>query len=179
MFSHQLVTTRTLPRLRFENWADPIREINARHDKRTHPVFLFANLIEDVDAFTNAEPAFQEYLQFPINGIASINTQHRTTLAASTMLSQHFRPTDIELMKLQGGAWLLIRGDQALVTTICNELRSLNKQIAATTPVAENSQSNDPNQDPGNSGERNREDEPNIQFAQFPQSNVYLVSVDW
>lgn len=178
-FSYQLVATQTLPRLRFENWADPIREINARDDKRTHPVFLFSNLIEDVDAFTNAETAFQEYLLFPINGVATINTQHRTTMAASTMLNQHFRHADIDLIKLQGGAWLLIRGDQALVTTICNDLRSLNNQIAATTPVAENSQSNDPIQDTGNSGERNRKDEPNIQFAQFSLSNVYLVSIDW
>lgn len=178
-FGHQLLTTQTLPRLRFENWSDPIKEINAREDKSNQPVFLFANLIEDVDAFSNAEPAFQEYLRFPINGVASVNVRNRTTLAGPTMLNQHFRPTDIELIKLQGGAWLLIRGDQALVTNICNDLRLLNQQIAvAANPDTENSKSKDPNPDPLGLGERNQ-DEPNIQFAQFSDSNVYLVSIDW
>jgi hypothetical protein len=179
-FSQQLVTTRTLPRLRFENWSDPIQEINARGDKSNHPVFLFSNLIEDVEAFTNADPSFQEYLLFPINGVASINIQHRTTLAGPTMLSQHFRPTDIEMMKLQGGAWLLIRGDQTLVTTICNDLRSLNDQIAtATQKDSEQEKSEGPDSDLEDSGQQNRDIEPSIQFAQFSESNVYLVSIDW
>ena len=176
--SQQLMTTATVPRLRFENWSDPIHEINSRDDKQTHPVFLFSNLIEDVHAFATDEPDFQEYLRFPIQGITRIDARQREKIAAPTISHQHFRPTDIELIKKRGGAWLLIRGDQGLVNTISSELRALAKKSAKTL-VTEPSETAIDEGLVDESSEPRSGYEPSIQFAEFPLSNVYLVSVDW
>ncbi len=171
--------TQSLPMLRLENWKDTIAEINRRQDKQTHPVFLYANLIEDVDAFANADPAFQEYLRFPISGIHTVDRTVREVIAAPTLGVQHFRPTDIELMKQQGGAWLIIRTrDPGFVGVICDELRQL------AVLLAEIEQETSP--DPTDAADGVQ---PSAQFIRFPMSplpsqsvylsDVYLVSINW
>lgn len=167
-FTSQLMTTQTLPLLRFEDWRSPIMEINAREDKSTHPVFLFANVIEDVHAFATDDQDFHSYLLFPLNGLEPVDVSNRQAIAAPTLLHQHFRPTDIELIKQQGGAWLIIRGDQPLVMAISDELRRLIKHLE------EGKEGRDPDDENGQ-----KPDGPEINFAQFPASNVYLVSIDW
>ena len=177
--AHQIITTGRIPQLRFENWEDPIREINARHDKQTQPVLLFSNLIEDVHAFSNRQPQFQEYLRFPANGLIPIDSQHREIIAAPATMSQHFRPQDIQLMKQQGGAWLLIRGDQALLTEISSDLRWMSTQPSTSQNETEQLK---PGAGHPNFAQLNQPtaiDEPRIQIAWFPGSNVYLVSINW
>ena len=224
-FAGQLAATQTLPLLRLENWRDPINEINLRKDKNTHPVFLFGNVIEDIHAFATEEPEFLDYLRFPIQGFDRIDASARQTIACPTIFLQHFRPTDIELIRRQGGCWLLIRGDQILVTEISNEFRRLAKQLAEIKKEEADGGSDDgvdekgEEQDSDGSSKSNKElaaeaenvsgdesedgaqesagkettatekpktttesdetPEPTIQFAQFPASNVYLITIDW
>ncbi len=158
--------------LRFEDWHSPIAEINNRADKQTHPVILFANLIEDVQAFERTDVAFQEYLLFPIQGLDRVETTHRKIMAAPTLTRPHFRNSDIQLMQEQGGGWLIIRADAAtanLLTEITDELRNWptrNKQSSQ-------SPESDANKKPFPAFV------PQIRFAQFPNSNVHLVSVNY
>ena len=196
-FASQLAATQTLPLLRMENWRDPINEINIRDDKKTHPVFLFGNVIEDIHAFATEEPAFLDYLRFPIQGFDRIDSSQRQTIACPTISMQHFRPTDIELTKQHGGCWLLVRGDQVLVAEISNEFRRLASQLAELEKLtAEGGDSQEPSLADGGNVDEVAEDstktpevesneeesktrQPNIQLAQFPASNVYLISIDW
>lgn len=195
-FVSQFLASKTLPMLRQENWNDPIDEINRRDDKREQPVFLFSNLIEDVHAFATEDPDFHDYLRFPVSGIHSVDGRDRVIQAAPTMGSQHFRPTDIELMKRKGGAWLIIRGDQFLVGRIGDELRAMSRlldEIEQTAPAPDQGEEEDPAnssvREPASPQASPPPNEPTLQFAQFPMShipgqnpfpsNVYLVSVDW
>ncbi len=177
--AHQMIATQRIPQLRFENWEDPIREINARQDKRRHPVFLYSNLIEDVHAFSDPTRQFQEYLRFPANGRIPIESRHREIIAAPTTTNQHLRPQDIELMRQQGGAWILIRGNQELVFAISNDLRWMLNQPSKTQNSADQLKSGSSIQDLSQPNRRTTIGEPEIQIARFFGSTVYLVSIDW
>ena len=117
-----LIKNRTPPGMRSEDWSEPIATINAVTEKQNHPVFLFANLIEDVDALTNNDEAFQEYLRFPLNGVEVLDTNHRTVIAVPTWSENHFREEDIRLMKEQGGVWLVIRARKKHTDYISDQL---------------------------------------------------------
>ena len=158
--------------LRFEDWHSPIAEINNRADKQTHPVILFANLIEDVQAFERTDGAFQEYLLFPIQGLDRVETTHRKIMSAPTLTRPHFRHRDIQLMQEQGGGWLIIRADADtanLLQEITDELRDWPTRPEQSSQALERDADKQPF----------RAFVPQIRFAQFPNSNVHLVSVDY
>ena len=152
-----------LPRLRWENWGTAIDEINANQAKKSQPVFLASNLIEDVEAFEESDPRFQEYLRFPVNGIHRIENQKsandanqsngRKIIAIPTLLVEHLRQSDIEKICESGGAWLIVRGTRELVIEIEDEI--VNK-LAALHPEA-----------------------PQLKTTRLgPLSDVYLISFD-
>jgi len=123
-----------LPRLRFEDWGSAISEINSNQAKQNQPVFLASNLIEDVEAFKQSDPRFQEYLRFPVNGIHQIENQKlvsdenkrsgREIIAIPTLPVEHFRQSDIEKIHNSGGAWLIVRGVPELAIEIQDEIVS-------------------------------------------------------
>lgn len=183
------IESQTLARLRVENWSDPIHEINQRIDKQDQPVFLFANLIEDVHAFSTDDQAFHEYLKFPLLGLEKLDFDHRQVFAAPTYSRQHFRPSDIELMRQRGGGWLLIRGTQPLVVEICNELTNLaarmNELERMEVETAKNTQAlsgDNDNDDGHNSSSPSKMAAltlPELKQAEFTGGLVVLISVDW
>ncbi len=115
-------TSSELPGLRFEDWETPIEFINADQSKRDQPIFLAANLIEDVDAFTNRAPTFQEYLLFPLKGLYSVEPK-RDLIPIPTLLREHFEDQHLRRIKKAGGAWVIIRGTEELVTEIEAEIQ--------------------------------------------------------
>jgi len=148
-----------LPGLRFEDWQTPIAFINSDDSKRSQPVFLASNLIEDVDAFTNRSSDFQAYLLFPLNGIHQINSDPEEgnagkLISVPTMAPEHFQEQHIQMMKRKGGAWILIRGTEDLAFEFEAEIRGKSKQLF-------------PN------------DNLNSNLHGSPYSYVYILSVDW
>jgi hypothetical protein len=120
----ELVTQGTITQMRIEDWKTPITEINLNDAKSAQPVFLFANVIEDSAAFANSELSFQEYLLFPLGGIDQIENLECLIQACPTLGVPHFNEKQIELVKEQGGAWLIVRAQEDLVLEIINELES-------------------------------------------------------
>ena len=116
-----LLINGSLTQLRFEDWRTPIDEINSNIEKSNHPVYLFANVIEDRAAYTNQTHDFQEYLLFPLGGIDQIQNQNRIVAAGPTLEPTHFHDEQVKLAAEQGGAWLVIRAGDELVLEIVNE----------------------------------------------------------
>lgn len=118
------IATGQLPLLRNEDWKSPVDELNTNLSKKEQPVFLFSNLIEDVDALTQRNLPFQEYLRFPVLGMYRANRNGREIIARPTMPLVHFVQSDIEKVGKTGGAWILLRTpDLQLLDEIENELR--------------------------------------------------------
>lgn len=115
---------RELPVLRVENWKSPIDAINVDASKSSHPVFLFSNLIEDVDAIQNQDPRFQRYLLFPIRGLYEVETSGRELIPRPTLPIDHFAQADVAKIKQQGGAWVMVRGNPETLNEIADQLRS-------------------------------------------------------
>ena len=124
-----------LGQFRQENWKSPIDVINDEKSKSGHPVFLAANLIEDVEAFTSSDSAFQDYLLFPVSGLHKIQRvssdgQSRELIACPTEPLEHFRSEDIELIKKSGGAWVIVRGTQGLAHELETEIVEKSRLIS-------------------------------------------------
>ena len=119
--------------LRYENWRGPIDEINRDESKLEHPVFLFSNIIEDVDAYRNDDPQFQEYLRFPVTGLYRVDQHDRSVIAGPTITREHFQEEHLESIRQQGGAWLIIRGEPMLVAAIVQQIGKQIPSIEART----------------------------------------------
>jgi len=136
--------TAKLPRLRFEDWSSAIDQINSNQAKQNQPVFLASNLIEDVKAFKQSDPRFQEYLRFPVNGIHRIKNQKLASdpnkysgheiIAIPTLPVEHFRQADIEKIHDSGGAWLIVRGVRELAIEIQDEIVSKSAALLPEAP---------------------------------------------
>ncbi len=153
---------RELPKLRVEDWLSIAQEISAREQKRGHPVFLLANLIEDVDALKNDDRQFKNYLLFPIQGLYSIDLAGRELIACPTMPTTHFLDRHIEFSKVQEGAWVVVRAEPSLVQEVADEFRARSDRLfgTANSPIISVMDSD------GISG-------PDL------QNPVYLLSIDW
>ena len=81
------------------------------------PVFLFGNVIEDVDALTDNRPEFQEYLCFPVHGAYPFRGP---VLPRPTLSLVHFNESDIERIAKEG-ALLVTRSDSGLRQEIVAE----------------------------------------------------------
>ena len=124
--TQELATWGSLPHLRYELWSDPISTINGNVAKRNQPVLLFANVIEDGDAIANLDPRFQEYLLFPVSGFAKVERTGRVVQACPTLPKSDPRrilASQVEEIKEQGGAWVLIRGRAETIEDIERDLR--------------------------------------------------------
>ncbi len=122
--TQQLVRQGTLPHLRNESWSVPVAQINADQAKRDQPVYVFANVIEDVDSFAIESAEFQDYLLFPVSGLDAVDRSGRIVQACPTAGAPHFRPDHFPLIAEQGGAWLLVRGRHETVNSVVDELRT-------------------------------------------------------
>lgn len=120
--ANDIVFQQRLPLLRTENWQSAVNAINAETPKSSHPVFLFSNLIEDVDAVKNQDPRFQEYLLFPISGIYSVDANGRKRIPRPTIPLEHWTDNDISEIGQQGGGWVLFRGHPELRDEVANQL---------------------------------------------------------
>lgn len=109
-------------RMRTETWFQAITEINRDQRRKDYPLLLFGAVIEDADALTNRDPAFQSYLQFPVRGMYSIEPPNRFVFAGPTLGNPHFADTEIDRVRSAGGAWLLIRHNDDEVNRIVFEL---------------------------------------------------------
>lgn len=147
---------RKLPVLRVEDWQTPIAASNIHGPKASHPVFLFANVIEDIDSISNPDPQFQEYLLFPVKGLYPIATDQRAILARPTIAREHFAENDTELIARQGGSWIVVRGNLELLNEIAAELRQRLSHEIEIEP-----------------------DKIQFNLLDTPFSPVYLISVDW
>ncbi|MFK7767727.1 MAG: hypothetical protein AB8B55_10940 [Mariniblastus sp.] len=149
------------PELRAEQWKLPVQEINLREEKSDQPVFLFANLIEDVDAFKNDDPQFREYLLFPVQGLYAIDVANRTLIPCPTMPTTHFLDQHVLQSQQAGGAWVIVRSEPALVQEIADEFRSRSERLLdGCSPVISVMDSNKP-------------------VTGGLQNPVYLLSIDW
>ena len=111
------------PFFRAEMWEFPVQQINSRSDKAFQPVILFGNLIEDVDAFENNDLGFQRYLRYPVSGMYSINLDSRKLFCSPTPSPRRrFSNEQIIEARKQGGAWILVRGEQQMVAEIAAEI---------------------------------------------------------
>lgn len=117
--TRQLVTRQTLPVLRHENWESSTFHITSFGDNY-RPVLLFANVIEDAEAESNLEPRFQEYLRFPAFKLHHSDGFGRQVFPCPTHGSPRLseRTTSV----IRGGGWLLIRGSDATVQSITDEV---------------------------------------------------------
>ncbi|MFT5299458.1 MAG: hypothetical protein ACI814_000231 [Mariniblastus sp.] len=114
---------RQIPQFRIEDWRTPVSEINSNPGKSGQPVFLFGNVIEDSAALDSDDPAFQEYLLFPLLGLKEFDAADRIVQSGSTLGWTHFSNEQIVHANQQGGAWVVIRASDELVNEIGNELR--------------------------------------------------------
>ena len=155
--ARQVSRTHSLPVLHFEDWKAPIEQINLNEEKKTHPVFLFSNLIEDVDALTNGKSSFQEYLGFPLKSLYPVDLSNRELKPRPTanLTDAQFSVSDIQLTGEQGGCWILVRGTPDIVMEKKSQFEQLMENVIKRTPET-------------------------IRMSVFevPNSNVYLVSVD-
>jgi len=99
--------------LRGEDWVTTIAQLSDSDAKL--PVFQLADVIEDIDAFSNTEQRFQNYLQFPIRGADAILDQDpfadgRELFVVPTWNVQ-FTKQQIDAVRDGGGCWLIVRGD--------------------------------------------------------------------
>ena len=120
--TRQLVDRQTLPVLRNEDWNSPTDRIEHTELKRTQPVLLFANVIEDADAGTNLDPQFQDYLRFPTYRVKNLTADEPRVFSCPTHQSPRLTNALVERVISEGGAWLLIRGSDATVQSIVNEV---------------------------------------------------------
>jgi hypothetical protein len=90
---------------RHENWEEVINLINAEDESL--PVFLVANLIEDVAAETDRAPRFQSYLGFPLTGIPALIRPNRIVPRPSqgTILSEE----NLDAIVDCGGGFVVVR----------------------------------------------------------------------
>lgn len=105
---------------RFEDWGSPISEIENSPDRI--PVLLFANLIEDQGAFTDAAEEIQSYLQFPVRGIPELDPEEFTIIPCPTLDFQKIPDWIWARIRPFGASWLLIRGSPELCGAIVDRL---------------------------------------------------------
>jgi len=130
--TRQLIVRQTLPVMRHEDWSTPANTVDTTTaDRKIHPrpLLLFANVIEDADAATNLDPRFQEYLRFPVYNIRSGKSvdgrkiipcpTHQSPRLSKEVIQELVRGT----LGVRGG-WLLIRGSDATVHSIINEVEA-------------------------------------------------------
>ncbi len=150
----------TLPHLRAEDWQTPIEKINSATSGPEYPVFLFANIIEDIDAAKIDDLRFQNYLLFPLSWPYSLNRTYPAVSAGPTLAEPHFQPTQIQKTLESRGCWVIVRGTKVLAERIGFELEmNLNNEMAensaiSPTPIR-------------------------TQFYETPDSPVYLISLAW
>lgn len=145
-----------IPLLRFEDWKTPAEFVRENVTKRNQPILLFGNLIEDVDAFTNLDLRFQSYLEFPVHGTYNFETSHREIVVYPTATFSGFRNVDLQTIREQKGAWIIVRARRPFVEELMYELdRRLSEMV------------NRP------------EDSIEVTVMASPDSDVYLLSVDY
>lgn len=146
-----------LGHFRQENWESPVVAINSNAAKSSHPVFLAANLIEDVEAFEDSDSRFQKYLLFPISGVHPVENSEgtRELIACPTLTTEHFRNEDISRIKQAEGCWVIVRGTMELANEFEDEIIRKSKAMY-------------PNAGPMT-----------VERFNVPGSVVYLLSLDW
>ena len=108
-YVQSLVSTKRIPILRTEDWKSPIDQINQTAPFSEFPVLQFANVLEDIDANTNQDATFQDYLLFPVRSAYPIQETNRQVIPLPTLAPNPFEPRHLKLVSKQGGCWLLVR----------------------------------------------------------------------
>ncbi|MEL7497067.1 MAG: hypothetical protein AAFN77_05615 [Planctomycetota bacterium] len=134
------VNQQRLLRLRSENWFEAISEINRSKHRSAYPLFLYAAVIEDHEALSNRESSFQEYLQFPVRSLYSLDADRRVVVGP-TLGQPHFDSEDINAAKRNGGAWLLIRHQDEIANEILREFLEIAQQPTASVNYLANDDS--------------------------------------
>jgi hypothetical protein len=124
-----LAVTGEIPRLRSEDWGSPITEINQRTSGASQQILLFANLIEDRQALSNVDPAFQSFLRFPLFGVPEVKWDQDAIRVYPTLEFSGIRTSDLNRLRESGEAWIIIRGREPLVSEIVSTIaQQLNRE---------------------------------------------------
>jgi hypothetical protein len=127
-----LFSAKAIPQFRFEDWAAAIQEINRGSKQQPRPILLFANLLEDRHALSNTKFGFQEYLRFPLYGSPQLDMDSKRTIVYPTLRFAGLVQADIERVWQQGGAWVIVRGRDPLVSEIVSKIFDQVKQSGKT-----------------------------------------------
>lgn len=151
-----LMTHGEIPIIRHEDWETPATVVNEDLKKQDHPLFLLANLIEDVDALDNHDLRFQNYLRFPLQSRYEFEASHRETIVYPTMTFSGLSAEHLQLINARGGAWIVARVRRPYLERLKNEI---NWQLATTSkrPAVQ----------------------ARISVLESVDSDVYLISVDY
>jgi hypothetical protein len=125
------ISSGKFPQFRWEDWESPIREIEQNQDFAKAPIFLFANMLEDRDALNRADSKLQQYLKFPLQAVSKGDFGPRSIFCYPTLDRATFLLADLEYVREQQGAWLIVRGDDNLVAEIVSDLM---EQLQASLP---------------------------------------------
>ena len=114
-----------LPPFRSEDWVTTVTQI-AESDSH-EPIFQFADVIEDIDALTDSDPRFQQYLLFPILGADAVRDgEHRIPdrqqVIAMPTWNLQFTKQQLNSIRDAKGGWLIFRGDLDYALIIPGEL---------------------------------------------------------
>ncbi len=121
-WASELYAFRTLPTFRSQDWVTTVEQI-ADNDAQL-PTFQMADVIEDIDAFSNIDERFQEYLKFPVlgaNAIAQSELDSEQLFVLPTWNIQ-FSKSHIDAIISAEGCWLVVRGEFEYAVHVPGEL---------------------------------------------------------
>ena len=132
-FVQDAITARSQPPFRSEDWVTPVEQIAASNSKE--PIFQFADVIEDIDALSETDERFQQYLRFPILGADALRSgvtriADAQKITAMPTWNLQFTKEQLDSIRAAKGCWLIFRGDFNYALIIPKELeRYLNQPI--------------------------------------------------
>ena len=119
------VLSGTVPKLRNENWAGAISEVNGSTEPgESVLLFLMANVLEDAYVGDDPDPAFQDYLKFPVKNIYPLDPSRVEIQVCPTLAAEPISRAQVQQVEKRGGCMLLIRAEERRAKLIVEMLRS-------------------------------------------------------
>lgn len=120
-WTQELAYFRQIPAFRNEDWVSTVSQLHAANSDQ--PVFQLADVIEDIDALSDPDPRFQDYLLFPILGANSVHGEKLTQrIVALPTWNVQFTDEHLQWILEAKGCWLIVRGELDYAVIIPGEL---------------------------------------------------------
>jgi hypothetical protein len=132
-FVQDTIAARSQPPFRSEDWVTPMEQIAASNSKE--PIFQFADVIEDIDALSETDDRFQQYLRFPILGADALRRSEPRVADVQSITPMptwnlQFTNEQLDSIRDAKGCWMIFRGNFDYALIIPKELeRFLNQPI--------------------------------------------------